>query len=213
MENLLNQLSHLEHWKIAVLATGMLLQGAIGTIFPEEIILTSLGVLWSQGKIGFIEAWAAGLLGLLPANALPALLGRKLGLRALSKKPLSQIFKKDAVENSLALIKRHGTRVIFFTRFLPLIRGPIYFATGVAQISALQFSKADALAACIQIPLLIIIGGIIGRNADSLIEAYRTIGLSMLLVIGLVALSRVRLRSRFRQKASSPNRSEDIAPL
>jgi membrane protein DedA with SNARE-associated domain len=190
METLLNQLSNLEHWKIALLASGILLQGAVASVFPEEVILTSLGMLWSQGKIGFFEAWLAVLVGLLPANSFPAFLGRQFGLKALSTRPLCWIFKRQAVENSLKLLKDQGNWVIFCTRFIPLIRGPIYFATGVAQIKAVHFFKWDALASCIQVPVLLGLGAFIGKNANSMIEAYQRIGWFMLIAIGILILTR-----------------------
>ncbi len=207
MESLLNQLSNLEHWKIALLASGMLLQGAVASVFPEEVILTSLGVLWSQGKIGFFEAWLAVMIGLLPANSFPAFLGRQFGLKALSARPLCWVFKKEAVESSVHLLKTHGNWVIFCTRFIPLIRGPIYFATGVSQMGALRFSKIDAAAACIHVPLLIGLGGLIGKNANSLTEAYQRIGLGMLLliilgIVGRSATLEISRRSRLKKQTS-----------
>ncbi len=190
MQNLLNQLSNLEHWQIALLATGMLLQGGVFTLFPEEIIFTTLGVLWSQGKIGFFEAWLAISLGLLPANSLPAFLGRRFGLKALSARPFSWVFKRQAVEGATQLLRSYGSWVVFTTRFIPLIRGPIYFATGVSQMGALQFFRVDALASCIQVPLLLILGGLIGKNADSLMQAYQRVGQFMIVFIGLLILGR-----------------------
>jgi membrane protein DedA with SNARE-associated domain len=189
METLLNQLNGLEHWQIASVATVMLLQGMVLAIFPEEIVFTTLGLLWGEGKIGFFEAWLAILLGLLPANSMPAFFGRKFGLRALSARPMSWVFKKEAVEAALVLLKRHGSWIVFLTRFIPIIRGPIYFATGVSQMSAFRFFKTDALASLIQVPLLLFIGKWIGKNADSLMQAYQRIGLFMLgLIVGVIVI-------------------------
>jgi membrane protein DedA with SNARE-associated domain len=44
-------INELNHWQIDCLATGLLLQGAIFGLIPEEIIMMTMGVLWSQGKI------------------------------------------------------------------------------------------------------------------------------------------------------------------
>jgi len=208
MENLLNRLNGLEHWQIALIATGLILQGVIGAVFPEEIILTALGVLWSQGKISFFEAWAAVLFGLIPANAFPAFLGRSFGLKALQVRPLSWVFKKETVENYLGLLRGYGNWVIFFTRFTPLIRGPIYFATGVAQIGAIRFSKIDFLASCIHIPLLIGVGGYIGRGAANLSQAFEKIGIGavgflvLLLVLRPIAQKILPLASKRKKRGS-----------
>ncbi len=201
IESLLLQLSGLIHWKIALLATGLLLQGAVFTVFPEEVVVTTLGVLWSQGRIGFFEAMLAVQCGLLPANFALVFMGNRLGTRLFHIRPFSWVLKPEAVEASLAKLRRAGIWVVFSTRFIPLIRGPVYFATGLSRLPLLHFIRTDALASCIQIPLLLLLGGTIGKNSGSLLEAYQRVGSLMLLLIGSVAVISIA-KSRKRQRPS-----------
>src|SRR4051812_33746886 len=63
METLIARLDLLEHWQIAIFATSLLYQGIFLAVFPEEVIITTLGLLWSQDRIGFFEAWLAVCVG------------------------------------------------------------------------------------------------------------------------------------------------------
>lgn len=188
MEALLNQLAALDHWQIALLATGLLLQGAVFTIFPEEVIISALGVMWSQGKIGFFEAMVAVQLGLLPANAVLVFVGDRIGSKALSLPPLRWMLKPAAVESAAAKLRRGGPWLIAITRFTPLIRGPVYFACGVAKIGVLRFMRVDALTSCLQVPLWLIIGGYVGASSSSIMQAYSRLGMGMAVAFGMALL-------------------------
>lgn len=183
MEALLVQLGNLPHWQIALLATYLLYQGAYFTVFPEEVVITTLGLLWSQGKIGFFEALVAVWVGLLPANATTVFFGSKFGPKLFKIRPFSWVFNKEEVEESLTQIRRHGKWIVFFTRFIPMIRGPIYLAAGLSRIGLLNFMKTDFVASCIQIPGLLFLGSLIGKNANSLMDAYQRIGILMAVLL------------------------------
>jgi membrane protein DedA with SNARE-associated domain len=183
MEDLLARLGSLEHWQIALLASYFLLQGLVLAVFPEEVIITTLGLLWGQGKIGFFEALIAVWIGLLPANSATVFIGSRFGPRVLAMRPFCWMFKKKAVEDSLVKVRKYGKWIVFLTRFTPIIRGPIYLAAGLSQMGVRNFFKIDILASSIQIPLLLLLGSAIGKNANSMMEAYQKIGLFMIVIV------------------------------
>ncbi|MEO5969843.1 MAG: DedA family protein [Bdellovibrionia bacterium] len=183
METLIARLDHLEHWQIALLAASLLYQGIFLAVFPEEVIITTLGLLWSQGRVGFLEAWVAICVGLLPANATTVYAGSKLGMKILTIRPFRWVLKKEAIEESLEQIRHYGKRIVFFTRFIPMIRGPIYFASGMSKMGVLNFMKTDFMASLIQVPGLLLLGCAIGKNATSIMDAYSKIGLFMLILL------------------------------
>jgi membrane protein DedA with SNARE-associated domain len=182
MEELLKQFSQLEHWQIAGLASAFLFQGMFMAVFPEEVIITTLGLLWSQGRIPFLEALFSVYLGLLPANAATVFLGSRLGLRLLGMPPFSWFIRPEPIHEALKVVRTYGKTVLFLARFLPLIRGPIYFAAGMAQVGVVPFAKIDFLASLIQVPALLFLGYEIGRTSTSLVSAYQKI----FLVVGLL---------------------------
>jgi membrane protein DedA with SNARE-associated domain len=89
------------------------------------------------------------------------------------------------VESALTSIRRHGPVVVVVTRFLPLVRGPVYLATGLSGLGVGRFFLLDAAAACIQVPLLLWLGSRLGREA-TLEVALQRLGW---LAVGLAALA------------------------
>lgn len=183
MTSLLLILSQLSHFKIAALTSYLLLQGFVVTIFPEEVVITTLGFLWNQGRISFFEAWMAVSIGLLPANFFTFLIGRRFGFKALSYKPFCWFFKRESIHRSLVSISQYQAWVVFFTRFIPIIRGPIYFSAGLSQMTPLNFFKTDFLASCIEIPMLLLLGKTIGQRVTHFVEALQWMGVGVAILL------------------------------
>ena len=163
--------------------TGLLLQGAVIALFPEEVIITTLGLLWSQGKIPFFEAMIAIQVGLLPANAIMVTLGKYIGMPVLSRFPFSLILKPALIEAILEPIRAHSKKVSFFTRFIPSIRGPVYFSLGLSGFKISRFVLIDTLASFIQVPALLLLGRQIGKDSTTLVQAFQKLGLFFLGIV------------------------------
>src|SRR4051812_49254828 len=108
--SLIEQLQNQSSWHIALIATGLLLQGAVIAVFPEEVIICALGVLWGSGKIGFFEAFVAVECGLLPANLALVLLGRHFGRRILTVAPFRWFMKEHTLEKVDRFRAKYGKR-------------------------------------------------------------------------------------------------------
>lgn len=167
--SLLETLNNLPSWQISLLVIGLLLQGAVVAVFPEEIVLIVLGVLWSQGKIGFVQALVSAQVGLLPANLVAVWIGSKLSGRL----PV----KKRKIHEAVSRLHELGSWLVVITRFTPIVRGPVYYAAGLCGFSLRRFFLADFGASLVQIPALLVLGRAIGMNTDSIEDAYRIIGL------------------------------------
>lgn len=164
------------HWQIDLLATWLLFQGAIFSIFPEEVIILTMGLFWGRGKITFPEALIFIQLGLIPANAFMMLFGRNLGRRFF--------VNKKSVQIAMEYFRRYGGALVFFARFTPLVRGPIYLAAGISGFPPLSFIRIDTWASCFQISLLLLAGRWIEVHSKSIEDAYRSIG--MLCGVGIM---------------------------
>ncbi len=213
MEELLLRLTALPSWQIALAATWLLLVACVVPSLPEEIVITALGMLWGRGRIAFLEAFAAVLAGLLAANLGTVFIGSRLARGLSLWKPLARAFHSPAVQGALATIRRHGRAVVFVTRFTPLVRGPVYFASGLSQMGLGRFFQVDALAACLQVPLLLWLGARLGDGATSLLDAWRrmgwlALGLAMALLAVHIFLARRRPPSGVTR--SSPARSGSL---
>jgi membrane protein DedA with SNARE-associated domain len=149
------------------------LQGAVVAIFPEEVVIGALGFFWHQGRVSFLEGMIAVQLGLLPANLVLVLAGRYLGTRFLSRTPFGRFLRPDLIERALSRLKARGSWAVVLTRFTPLVRGPMYFAIGLSKTPLKRFCAVDALASCVQIPMLLIIGSKIGGACGPIVAACR----------------------------------------
>lgn len=199
MEALLEQLNQLSHWQIDLIALLLLLQGAVLAAFPEEIVITALGILWFQGKVNFPEALFAIQIGLLPANLVMVFIGKKLGRKFLSKRPFCWLIDATAADRAALAFRKRGVLLVALTRFTPTVRGPVYFAAGTSGMSLSRFFAVDAAASFIQIPLLLLLGKSMGQNASSILAAYRMLGAAFaVLLIGTLLFSLIRRLRRAR---------------
>ena len=203
MNDLFATLSNLPGWQLALASTWLLLQAAVIPSLPEEVVFATLGVLWSQGKVDFLTAYAAVLAGLLPANAMAVLFGGLAERGLLRFGPVQRLIQSDAFRSARAAVVRHGRVVVAVTRFVPLVRGPVYLACGASGMTVRQFFVVDAMAALVQVPLLLLLGAKVGEGAGSLAEAWQRVGLVALMLLGAaVGLQVFRaVRGRLRKRA------------
>ncbi len=170
-------LADLPGWQICLAATWLLLQGAVLPSVPEEVVVSTLGVLASQGRVSFSAAIVAVFAGLVPANAFAVYLGGRLE-SGLARLPLLRgAIRSAAVEEARAAVRRNGIAVVVATRFTPLVRGPVYLACGASGMAVTRFVAVDAATALVQVPMLLWIGARVGAGSASLAEAMGRAGL------------------------------------
>jgi len=201
LNDLFATLSNLPGWQLALAATWLLLQAAVIPSLPEEVVITTMGVLWSQGKVDFLTAYAAVLAGLLPANSAAVLFGGLAERGLLRFGPARRLIQSDAVRSARAAVARHGRVVVAVTRFVPLVRGPVYLACGASGMTVRQFFVVDGMAALVQVPLLLLLGAKVGEGAGSLAEAWQRVGFLAALLLGTAATVQVfrTVRGRLRK--------------
>jgi membrane protein DedA with SNARE-associated domain len=185
--HLLNTLAGLNHWQICGLVIYLLWQAVIIPSMPEEIMIPTLGILWSQGRITFWEGLFSVQIGILVGDLILMSFGRFLGLALLKRRPFSMIAGPDTVNEATEQVRKRGAWLIFITRFTPMVRAPIFFAAGLSRMSPWTFFRSDYLASCIFIPALMYAGLQLGANAGSLERAFRILGtvMAILFVSGL----------------------------
>lgn len=172
----------LSHWWIDLMVVYLFVQGAFFTVFPEEVVLPTLGILWSQGRVSFLEGYASALIGLTLGDLILYSIGRHLGLRVLAKKPFSLVLDADTLNGALEKVKRWGDWLVFLVRFTPTVRAPMFFASGVSKMPVLRFLRSDLAGLLLWIPALMLFGRRMGASGD-LDQAFRKLGLIMLVLL------------------------------
>lgn len=192
----------LGHWQIDALAFGLLAEGAVFTVFPEEVIYVALGVLCRAGRVSPAEAIVSAMTGVLIANATTVWLGGALGWALVERRPFSLIFGRAGfarrLRAALSSMQSSARSVIFITRFTPLIRGPVYFAAGISGVGLKTTVPVDFAAALIHVPVLICAGMLI-RDPDGLLRGiFRVapaVGAAVLVALAIRAAARRYSRS------------------
>jgi len=138
---------------VAAVVLFLLLAGS--TLVSEDLTCIAAGVMVAQGRVGFLLAASACLVGIYGGDLLLFLLGRVLGRPALKRAPLKWFLRERNVALSSAWFANQGFKVIVASRFLPGARLPTYFAAGLLHTNFWRFAVYFFLAASVWTPALV----------------------------------------------------------
>jgi membrane protein DedA with SNARE-associated domain len=115
----------------------------IETVFPpipSEVILSLAGYLAERGRMNVfgvvLAATAGSVVGGLVLYALGAWLGEERAKRWIERLPLVEMRDLD---NASAWFQRHGHGVVFFGRFVPIVRSMVSLPAGAQRMPLLPF--------------------------------------------------------------------------
>ena len=140
---------------MGVAAVVLFLFLAGSTLVSEDLTCMAAGVMVAQGRVGFLLAASACLVGIYGGDLLLFLLGRVLGRPALKRAPLKWFLRDSDVALSSAWFANQGFKVIVASRFLPGARLPTYFAAGLLHTNFWKFAVYFFLAAAAWTPALV----------------------------------------------------------
>jgi pimeloyl-ACP methyl ester carboxylesterase/membrane protein DedA with SNARE-associated domain len=145
------------HWPKPgfVTAAVLLISLALATFVSEDLACITAGVMVAEGRLGFLFATFACLLGIFVGDMLLFVAGRLLGRAALRLPPLRWMVGEDAISSSSEWLSRNGGVAILASRFIPGTRLPTYFAAGVLRTPARKFVFYFLLAALLWTPLIV----------------------------------------------------------
>lgn len=111
----------------------VLLLCGMGVPIPEDITLVSGGIISGLGYANPHWMVVVGMIGVLFGDSLMYLLGRVYGVKILR----FRLVKRFITFKRLKMVKdkfdRYGNRLLFFARFLPGLRTPVYIITGITR--------------------------------------------------------------------------------
>ncbi len=162
---------------------------ALGTLVSEDLTCIAVGAMVGQGRVSFLAGVAACFVGIYVGDVLLFLAGRFLGARALARAPWRWFVSETRVARASRWFERRGPTVIFLSRFLPGMRLPTYFASGLLRTSFLRFSLWFALAGAVWTPLLVGLSSRMGGEISDRSELLqRNLTLLILVTLGVVFL-------------------------
>src|SRR5436190_10296514 len=122
---------------------------ALATFVSEDATCIAAGALVGQGRLAFVPATSACLLGIYTGDLLLFLSGRFAQGLAIRFVPAEKI--AEASE----WMSRRGMAVVFLSRFVPGLRLPTYVAAGALKTRFWRFVLYFLIAAAIWTPLLV----------------------------------------------------------
>ena len=130
----------------------------LGLPVPEDIVLVVAGALAVMDGHSWIEVSILMYAGVMIGDSTIFLAGRFLGgkLReATWFQRYISIAKQAKVET---MFDRYHSMVLFFGRFLPGLRAPIFFTAGSMKVGYWKFFLLDGTAALVSVPFFVWLG-------------------------------------------------------
>ena len=160
---------------------------------PSEVILPFAGFASQQGDLNVVSAWVAASVGSLAGALLLYGIGAVVGeerLRELSRKRWFVFFGEKDFDRGERFFDRHGGSVVFFARFIPLVRSVVSVPAGLDRMPLGRFALLTLAGSAIWNAVFIGAGWLLGDNWD-VIEGY--MGPLSYLVVALLAVALVIL--------------------
>lgn len=123
------------YWGIIL---GMALESACFPL-PSEIILPFGGYLVSQGILNYWEAVLAGLLGGTLGSTVAFVVGSYGGRPFILKYGRYFLIREHDIKRADDLFSRYGTKIVFWARFMPVVRTFISLPAGIARMDFSRF--------------------------------------------------------------------------
>jgi membrane protein DedA with SNARE-associated domain len=162
---------------------------------PSEVTMIYAGYLVSQGDMNFVAAVLVGAV----ANLVGSWIAWAVGAYGIDAWLYRTERNRRHAEQAHRWFERHGTPVVFFSRFVPVVRTFISLPAGVARMPLGRFSLLTILGCLPWSLLLVSIGDAAGANWDTW---HRRLGdLNYVVVAAALAAAAVWL---LRRRRSAP---------
>lgn len=191
----------IEHWGYGGLFVVMTLAN-IGAPVGSEIVLPGAGIL--VGKHLLSNVWiclAVAVIAELCGQSIGYAIGR-FGGRAVVRRYGKYIRFHDAeLDKVHGFFGRYGNLAIFLCRFIPVIRGIVGIAAGIAEMDLLPFYVYTFLGSTIFCAAFIFAGYKLGANSAAFTHSFGRIALIVVAVVVVAAAAYALFRRRQQQRA------------
>ncbi|MGC4376792.1 DedA family protein [Fictibacillus sp. Mic-4] len=154
-------------WIVSLGHLGIAL-GLMIEIIPSELVLSYAGYMMSQGHLTFTGSVIAGVIGGTIAQLFLYWAGAYGGRPFLEKYGKYILISKKHIDISERWFEKYGAGVIFFARFIPVVRHAISIPAGIAKMSFVKFTTYTTLAIIPWSMMFIYLGSTLGRNWENI---------------------------------------------
>lgn len=170
-----------------LLVFGILLLCGFGLPIPEDVTLFAGGLLAYYGVCDLWLMIVVGFFGVMIGDSTMWFLGHKYGRRLMQK----SFFRKLVPEERIILASKKfnekgAKRLLFAARFMPGLRAPIFFTSGLLHVPFWRFFLMDGLAALLSVPAIVGAVYYFGDELDLVVRWIKKIEHGILFVILLI---------------------------
>lgn len=156
---------NIAHWGYLGLVVGMALESACMPV-PSEVILPFGGYLVSTGQLTFWGAVLAGLAGGTIGSTLAYAVGWYGGRPFILKYGRYILLDPEDLDRADRLFDRYGNKIVFWARFMPVVRTFISLPAGIAGMNFKKFLLYTVAGSLPWTILFIYIGVKLGQHWD-----------------------------------------------
>jgi membrane protein DedA with SNARE-associated domain len=176
---------------------------AMGIPTGSEIVIAYAGALasghisGSTHHLNVIAVIIIATIGELIGSFLGYSIGRLGGRPLVERLGRFVLITNADLDRAERLFERHGEPVVFFGRFIPLVRSFVGIAAGLAEMTVAKFAIFTAFAAAIWCSAFAILGDGLGANWDSVLKRVSDAGyvIAALVVLAVVMLFVHRIKA------------------
>jgi len=161
--------------------------------WSEELVILGSGYFVAAGELSYFHAVIWCWAGILAGDTVIYGLGRFAGDRVYNWPILRSHLRPARRRRFNASFLKHGTKVVFFARFLPGVRMVAYLVAGNLGMKYWKFVMLDSIGAALTVPISVFLGWKFASNLDYVLEAMHRYRIP-LLVLGVLVVLFVVLR-------------------
>ena len=171
----------------------ILLACGFGLPIPEDIILITGGILSARGVCDVYITFLVTFLGVMIGDGTVFSIGKMFGPKLKPTRFYKAILPPHREETVRGWFQKHGEKVIFFARFAPGLRTPLFMTAGMYRVPYWKFLAFDGFAALISVPFWIWLGFVFGSNLELLGKKiheaqFGLYGVLALILVGMIGL-------------------------
>lgn len=178
MADIINQIAtFLEHIILVFGYPGIYVVQVLENVFtpiPTEPLMPLAGILAAQGKMNFFVLWATAVAGSTTGSFILYQVGKRAGepaVRALIRRWGTYMGMNETMLNrAIILFNQYGGWMIFFGRFLPVVRPTLSLVAGMSKLPMRIFIPFTACSSACAILIWISVGYFLGENWRSILE-------------------------------------------
>ncbi|MBS2028828.1 MAG: DedA family protein [Deltaproteobacteria bacterium] len=217
MEHFLTGLLGQTHGLVAyAMVYAILVLCGLGLPLPEDVTLMLGGYLAYSRAADSRVMVAVAFLGILTGDSTIFFFGRRTGRNLKPNSFIGRLVTPEKLAKVEALFAKYGQKIVMAARFMPGVRAGVFFAAGASGLAYWQFVLFDGLAACISVPLLVLLAKHFGGEITHFMMVAKRAQFTVLvvafgLVLGWVGLQRARAK-RKAQEAEAAKALETKLP-